>query len=129
MDENKYCKNCNATIPMVRFKRKNGTLINYHSKKCLLCNPHKEGSYLARMHAVQCMKKYQDRIRILYECNCTVGKKDLHHHSYKTPFDVMKLCRKCHMTEHNRLEPGYNSNNKYGTFTNSLKIKKRFKNP
>ena len=62
------------------------------------------------------MRKYPERVRILYECSCRIyhpygngNKKHRHHPNYSDPFDVCLLCAKCHMREHSRIEPGYSS--------------------
>lgn len=45
---------------------------------------------------------YPERVIVLRECSCDC-KKDRHHPSYKEPFVVELLCRKCHKAEHRRL--------------------------
>jgi hypothetical protein len=46
----------------------------------------------------------QDKFNVLYECKCKDGKKLNHHFDYTKPFDVIRLCRSCHRSEHERLK-------------------------
>ena len=125
MEQNK-CKFCGSDIPITTFTRVAGQTINLKSRKCYLCNPYKNGKDSIK-HTTRACLKYPEKIKILYECRCKTNKKDHHHFDYKRMFEVYLLCRKCHMAEHQRIEPGYNSNDKYGNFTFANKIKKRWR--
>lgn len=48
---------------------------------------------------------YPELLSIIYECPCeTNGNKKHHHHfDYTRPYEVLKLCDRCHIAEHKRL--------------------------
>ena len=48
---------------------------------------------------------HTDKLVVLYECPCDVEKKHNHHPDYSKPFEVHKLCYRCHLAEHMRLRP------------------------
>lgn len=57
----------------------------------------------SKYHAATLVKSHPERINIIYECSCPAPSKHHHHHDYSKPYDVLKLCDKCHMAEHARL--------------------------
>jgi len=42
-------------------------------------------------------------VKVLYECPCNIKEKQNHHPDYLKPLEVYKLCRSCHLAEHERL--------------------------
>lgn len=48
--------------------------------------------------------RFPEHIFILYECRCTSEVKHNHHFDYSRPFEVIRLCPKCHRIEHKRLK-------------------------
>lgn len=47
--------------------------------------------------------QYPHLLTVLGECNCNIEKKQNHHPDYSKPFEVIRLCTKCHGAEHRRL--------------------------
>jgi len=44
------------------------------------------------------------KVIVLYECSCEPDKKKHNHHfDYSRAFEVIRLCERCHVSEHNRL--------------------------
>ena len=50
-------------------------------------------------------------VQIIYECPCGMDNKVLHHFDYFRPYMVLKLCTKCHGSEHKRLNTLIKENN------------------
>ena len=112
----KICRYCGNELPK--------SVYTLTKQKCYLCNPYKNGSVKSKAHTKRAMIKHRDKIKILYECRCRDVRKIRHHFDYKRMFDVFLLCTKCHMAEHNRIEPGFNSPNKYGSLTGLFRARK-----
>lgn len=49
------------------------------------------------------MERFPEQVMVLYECPCESAVKHNHHFDYRRPFDVFKLCPKCHRAEHARI--------------------------
>ena len=93
----RYCECCGAELPELSNGKPNtGSL-------CSTCIPSglEYWEYIARMRKVVFFN--QDKVNVLYECACKGGKKINHHFDYSRPFDVIRLCHKCHQKEHSRL--------------------------
>ena len=86
-------------------------------------NPTKEYD-LYRIKACKIMNEHPDKIKILKECLCEERKKIKHHPNYNKPFEVELLCYSCHWEAHEKIEPGFNSNDKNGWFSHAMAIKK-----
>lgn len=80
------CKYCKKDAGMRRRSRSNGTIYKVRRKICPECEGLSKNPI------------------IIYECKCKIGKKVNHHFDYYRPFEVIKLCHRCHVTEHYRLK-------------------------
>lgn len=56
-----------------------------------------------KQKAQSLVKSHPERLKIIYECCCVTSTKHHHHPDYSKPYDVLKLCNKCHAAEHARL--------------------------
>lgn len=54
--------------------------------------------------AAQLARYHSYRLNILYECSCKTNHKHNHHFDYDRPYEVIRLCTKCHHREHRRLK-------------------------
>lgn len=94
MNRQPYCQYCGTP----KQKKNNGCW----KDKCLNCfseNDQKKLEDAVRL----LLAKHPQKIRIIYECSCSVDGKVDHHFNYRFPFDVIRLCNKCHQIEHARL--------------------------
>ena len=44
--------------------------------------------------------RHPERIMILFECSCDNPRKHYHHPDYDKPYEVERLCPKCHFGRH-----------------------------
>jgi hypothetical protein len=56
-----------------------------------------------RHDIVNLMNYHKEKVNIMGECECSSEKKVRHHPDYNKPYDVIKLCPKCHGKEHSRM--------------------------
>jgi len=69
------------------------------SRQCLWQRNHPNKS-----KAQDLCKKNPEKVIVLYECSCEAdSKKHNHHFDYSRIFEVVRLCERCHIIEHNRL--------------------------
>lgn len=81
-------------------------------KKWQLAHPEKNLEYCARWkrnnrekaRAESLAFEHPEKVTVLSTCKCDVSKKQNHHPDYSKPFDVIKLCPRCHIMEHIRLK-------------------------
>ena len=57
------------------------------------------------------MNQNPEQVQIFYECPCDTVIKVNHHFNYFRPYEVIRLCNKCHGLEHKRIN-GLRKNNK-----------------
>jgi len=101
-----FCIHCGAKIG----ERKKG---NHQRKLCEACKKLKTNKRAAKYieshpnqySAYELLKKYPDKMIVLYECPCKSNgrQKARHHPRYSKPFEVLLLCSACHRKEHARL--------------------------
>ena len=98
--------------------------------KCRTHNPYDpvkdHDSY--RIYACKLMNQYPEKINVLKKCGCEGKRKIKHHPNYNKPFEVELLCYGCHWKAHEKIEPGFNSNDKNGWFSQAIAIKASQKN-
>lgn len=56
-----------------------------------------------KVKASYAARYYAERVDILYECRCKTDYKENHHYDYDRPYQVIRLCPKCHKEWHNKL--------------------------
>lgn len=74
-------------------------------------------SLTPRRRSEKTMNRNPEKIRVLRTCGCRGIKKIRHHPNYNKPFEVELLCYGCHWLAHEKMEPGFNSNDKNGAMS------------
>lgn len=46
----------------------------------------------------------KNHVVVVYECACEITNKINHHYDYERPYEVVRLCNRCHRKEHYRLD-------------------------
>jgi hypothetical protein len=105
------CKICGKELP-IKLTTKAGKKI--YRKFCPDCCPFDpsvvEEYERTKTWAEQLINLYPERIVVLAECFCGHDKVHRHHPDYTKPFEIYKMCVKCHHREHYRVNKFYNTN-------------------
>jgi hypothetical protein len=101
MAHDNICKTCGREIPRKYFDRQlpDGRVIPIpiHKEICEFCPPAKHRELTS--WANRLCNLYPERVIVLRRCFCN-AKKISHHPSYDKPFEIMRICYKCHREEH-----------------------------
>jgi pterin-4a-carbinolamine dehydratase len=97
----KFCASCresNARMKMREYWKAENYKLAHRKTALKWQKTHKE-----KVRAQSIAKANPHLLNILFECACESTKKVNHHPDYSRPYDVIRLCEKCHREEHARL--------------------------
>lgn len=97
----KFCQSCREPVRLQKAREywKTEAYKEAHRRVAVRWQKSNPEKYKAQSLA----KSHPGKLSILYECPCVAETKHYHHPDYTKPFDVLKLCPKCHAAEHSRL--------------------------
>jgi len=121
--ENKKCQFCGKEFGTFQAYR-NGKVKTVRKWRCdnfecQIRDPynHTRSYFRLKNLAHKIANKYPDKVKILKECECQGKRKIKHHPDYSKPLEVELLCYTCHWKAHEKMAPGFNSKDKYGTYS------------